>query len=78
MRPPRTWYFSGVLEEVDDFAQLFHGFIDAGHVVEGHPDVFLGQQLAAAAAEGHRRTGSAQPPENGDDNKRDMRGRDIR
>ncbi len=54
MRPPRTWYFSGVLEEIDDFAQLVDRFVDAGHVVERDADVFLGEQFAAAAAECHR------------------------
>ena len=62
MRPPRTWYFSGVLEELDDFAQLFDRLVDAGHVLERDADVFLGVHLAAAAAEGHRRAGAAQPP----------------
>ena len=60
MRPPRTWYFSGVREELDHFAQLFDRFVDAGHVVERDAQVFLGVHLAAAAAEGHRRAGPAQ------------------
>ena len=50
----------GLLEEVDDFAEFFHGFVDAGDFVEGHADIFLGQQLPAAAAEGHGRAGPAQ------------------
>ena len=56
----------GVLEEVDHFAQLVDGFVDAGDVVEGDVDVFLGVQLAAAAAEGHRRAGAAHAAEHDD------------
>ena len=50
----------GRAEELDDFAQFFDGFVDAGHVVERDAEVFLGIHLAAAAAEGHRRAGAAQ------------------
>ncbi len=31
-----------VLEEIDDLGQLFLGFVDAGHVVEGHAVLVLG------------------------------------
>jgi len=47
-------------EEIDDFAQLLDGFVDAGDVAEGDADVFLGNEFAAAASEGHRRAGAAQ------------------
>ena len=57
----------GRLEELDDFAQLFDGFVDAGHVFERDLDVFLGVQLAAAAAEGHRRAGPAHPADHEDE-----------
>ena len=52
-------FFRG-LEELDDFAEFFDRFFDAGHVLERDADVLLGVHLAAAAAEGHRRAGSAQ------------------
>ena len=73
IRPPRTWYFSGVLEKLDHLAEFLDRFVDARHVVEGHSDVFLGEQLAAAAAEGHGRPRPAHPPDqnDGDDNQRD-------
>ena len=58
----------GLLEEVDDFAELFHGFIDAGDFVERHADIFLGQQLPATAAEGHRRACPAQSAQEQDGN----------
>ena len=51
----------GRLEELDDFAELIDGLFDAGDVFERDFDVFLGEQLAAAAAEGHRRAGPAHP-----------------
>ena len=66
----------GLLEEVDDFAEFFHGFIDAGDFVERHADIFLGQQLPATAAEGHRRACPAQPAEEQDGN--DQNARDQR
>ena len=52
----------GRFEELDDFAQLFHGLVDAGDFVERDAHVFLGVHFAAAAAKSHRRAGSAQPP----------------
>ena len=59
--------FLGRLEELDDFAQLFDRFVDAGDVLERDVDVFLGEELAAAAAEGHRRAGPAHPPHHEDE-----------
>ncbi len=59
--------FFGRLEKLDDFAQLFDGFVDAGHVFERDVDIFLGVHLAAAAAEGHRRAGAAQPADHEDE-----------
>ncbi len=53
--------FFGRAQELDDFAQLFDGLVDAGHVFERDAEIFLGVHLAAAAAEGHRRAGPAQP-----------------
>ncbi len=49
----------GVLEEVDHFTQLFNGFFNARHVVEGDIDVFLCVQLAAATTKRHGRPGAA-------------------
>ena len=49
-------------EEVDHLAEFVDRLVDAGHVVEGDADVLLGVELAAAAAEGHRRARPAQPP----------------
>ena len=56
----------GVLEKVDHFAEFVDGFFDAGDVVEGDFNIFLSDQLAAAAAEGHRRTGPAHAAEHDD------------
>ncbi len=53
----------GLLEEIDDFAEFLNRFVDAGHLVERDADVFLGQQLSAAAAESHRRARAGQPAE---------------
>ena len=49
-------------EEFDHLAEFVDRLVDAGHVVERDADVFLGVDLAAAAAEGHRRARAAQPP----------------
>ena len=65
--------FLGLLEEVDDFAEFFHRFIDAGDFVERYADIFLGQQLPATAAEGHRRTCPAKPAEEQHGNDQDAR-----
>ena len=59
--------FLGRLQELDDFAQLLDGFVDAGHVFERDFDVFLGVQLAAAAAERHRRAGPAHAADHEDE-----------
>ena len=49
------------LEEIDDLAQLGHGFVDAGHVREGGFQVFLGMELVPGAAEGQRRAAAPHP-----------------
>ena len=59
--------FFGRLQELDDFAEFFDGFFDAGDVFERDFDIFLGEQLAAAAAEGHRRAGAAHPADHEDE-----------
>ena len=43
------------LEEIDDLAQLGHGLVDAGHVLEADAQVFLSVELGLAAAERQRR-----------------------
>ena len=55
-----------VLEEVDDFPQLVDCFVDAGNFFEGDFDIFLGDQLTAATAEGHGRTRPAHAAEHDD------------
>ena len=42
-----------MLQEFDDFHQLFFGFVDAGHVAEAHLHVVLGVDLRLAARERH-------------------------
>ena len=64
--------FFGRAEEIDHLAQFVDGLVDAGHVVEGDADVFLGVELAAAAAEGHRRAGAAQPPHHDEEDHHDQ------
>ena len=59
IRPPSAWYFSGVLEELDDLAQLGDGLVVAGDVVERDPALVLVVDLGPALGEGHRR---AHPP----------------
>ena len=61
----------GRLEEIDDLAQLGHGLVDAGHVLEGDVQVFLGVDFGFAAAEGQRRAAGRpahqhQQPDGGD------------
>src|SRR5262249_30496238 len=43
-----------ILEEVDDLAQLFLGFVDAGDVLERHLVLLLGDQPRARLTEGER------------------------
>ena len=67
----------GGLEEIDDLAQLGDGLVDAGHVLEGDVQVFLGVELGLAAAEGQRRAAGRpahqhQQPD-GDDHDQDHR-----
>ena len=53
-------------EKVDDFAQFVDRFVDAGDIVEGPFDVFLGVEFGATATKRHRRTGSAHTSEHHD------------
>ena len=43
--------FSGVLEKIDDLAQLGHSLFNAGHVLKGNMQVFLSVELVPAAAD---------------------------
>ena len=61
--PAQHLVLFGLLEEVDDLAELFHRLVDAGDFVESHSGILLGQPLPATAAEGHRRAGPAQAAE---------------
>ena len=58
---------SGRAEELDDFAEFFDRFVDAGDVVERNVDIFLGVEFAPAASERHRRAGSPHPAEQKDE-----------
>ena len=69
--PAEDLVFFGRAEEIDHLAQLVDGLVDAGHVVEGDAEVLLGVELAAAAAEGHRRARPAQPPHHEEENPHD-------
>ncbi len=51
---------AGILEEVDDLADLLLGLIHAGDVGEGDVDLILTEQARAALAEGHG-TAAARP-----------------
>jgi hypothetical protein len=48
-----------VLEELDDFLQLFLGLVDAGDVVEQHAVLVLGQQPGLGLAKAHGALGAA-------------------
>ncbi len=48
-----TLEFLRVLEELDDLLQLLLGLVDAGHVIEGHPPLFLGEKPRPRLAEAH-------------------------
>ncbi len=65
----------GRAEEIDDFADFFDRFVDAGDVVERDAEVFLGVHLAAAAAERHRRAGAAEAAHHQEDDEHEQ-GRD--
>jgi len=41
-----------LLQELDDFPELFLGFIHAGHIVEGYGGLIAGEHAGAALAEG--------------------------
>ena len=62
MRPPSVGVLLRVLQELDDLAQLLHGLVDAGDVLEGDLDVVLGVDLGLAAGEGHDAALAAHPP----------------
>ncbi len=49
----QTLEFLRVAKKVDDLLQIVLGFIDAGHILEGHAPLALGQKLGAALAETH-------------------------
>ena len=49
---------AGVAEEIDDFKQLFLGFLDAGDVFEGDLIAVHREQAGLALAEGHRAAAS--------------------
>ena len=64
MRPPIVVYLRGVLQELDDLAQLVGGLVDARDVREAHLDVVVGEDLGAAARERHDAAlGAAHAPE---------------
>src|SRR5439155_20373334 len=45
---------SGIAQELDDLLKVLLGLIDAGHVLEGHAPMRLGQKLRPAFAEAER------------------------
>ena len=65
--PAEQLIFFRRLEKLDNLAQLVDGLVDAGHVFKRDFDVFLSEEFAAAAAEGHRRAGAAHPPDHEDE-----------
>ena len=42
------------LQEIDDFAQLFLGLVDAGDIIEGHSGILLDVDLGLALADTHQ------------------------
>ncbi len=42
-----------VLEEVNDFHQVFLGLVDAGHIFKGHAALLFGKQLRLGLAKAH-------------------------
>ncbi len=50
--------FLGCAQELNDFAQFFHGLVNSGHVLERHAQIFLGIHFAAAASKCHGRAGA--------------------
>ena len=62
--PAKVRVLLRVLQELDDFPQLLHGFVDAGDVGEAHLDLVVGEDLRLAARERHHAAfGTANPPE---------------
>ena len=54
MRAAEPLEFAGVAQELDDLLQVLLGLVDAGHVLEGHAAMRLGEELRAALAEAER------------------------
>ena len=54
--------FFRVAQELHHFPQFLDRLVDASDVVEGDAEIFLRIHLAAAAPEGHRTPGAADPP----------------
>ncbi len=69
--PAEKLILFGRAEKIDDFAQFVDRLVDAGHVAEADAEVFLGEEFAAAASEGHRRARAAQPPHHEEENGHD-------
>lgn len=63
--PQRPVVF-GMAQEIDDLPQLGFRLVAAGHVVEGHADVTVGDELRPALAEAQDRfSGGAEATEEG-------------
>ena len=45
--------FFRIPQEADDLLQFFFGFIDAGHILKGHPFLNIGKHFGPAFSEGH-------------------------
>jgi hypothetical protein len=45
--------FFRVFQKFDNFSQLLLGFIDTGHILEGHFLLLIGQKARPAFSEGH-------------------------
>ncbi len=56
MRATKLLELAGIAEEIDNFEELFLGFLDAGHVLERHLVAIHRQETCLAFAEGHRAT----------------------
>ena len=50
--------FVGVLEEVNDFDQVFLGLIYAGHIIEGHSALLFREQFSLGLAKAHGLAGA--------------------
>jgi hypothetical protein len=52
--PPSFWNLGGILQELDDLAQLFLGLVHAGHVLERDLVLLLRDEASARLAERER------------------------